>query len=179
MIQQRSGNRSSNNAPRNTYRTSDGRWVAISSSADAIARRALELVGHPELTEEPWFASGAGRAEHVDEIDGYMNEWIGARPFAEVMAAFEAASVAIAPVYDVEQLVEDPQVQANEMVATVDDPDLGPVRMQNVLFRMSDSPGRIRWTGRELGADTDEVLGDELGLSADLLAELRDREVVA
>jgi crotonobetainyl-CoA:carnitine CoA-transferase CaiB-like acyl-CoA transferase len=179
VIQERSGNRSSNNAPRNTYRTADGRWVAISSSADAVARRALELVGHPELTTETWFASGAGRAEHAEEIDGYMNDWIGARPFAQVMEAFEAASVAIAPVYDVQQLVDDPQVQANEMITTVDDPDLGPVRMQNVLFRMSESPGRVRWTGRDLGADTDQVLGEELGVSAEVLAELRSREVVA
>jgi hypothetical protein len=63
-----------------------------------------------------------------------------------------------------------------ELVTSVDDPDLGPVRMQNVLFRMSETPGSIRFTGRPLGADTDAVLSQELGLD---LTELRERGIVA
>jgi crotonobetainyl-CoA:carnitine CoA-transferase CaiB-like acyl-CoA transferase len=179
IVQQRQGNRSSNNAPRNTYRTADGHWVAVSSSADAVARRALELVGHPEVVDEPWFATGAGRAEHGDLIDEYMGSWIGERDLDSVVDAFVEADVALAPVYDAAQLAEDPQVIARDMVTTVDDPDLGAMRMQNTLFRLSESPGKIRWTGRSLGADTDAVLVDELGLSADEVAELRSRKVVA
>jgi crotonobetainyl-CoA:carnitine CoA-transferase CaiB-like acyl-CoA transferase len=179
IVQQRQGNRSSNNAPRNTYRTADGHWVAVSSSADAVARRALELVGHPEVVDEPWFATGAGRAEHGDLIDEHVGSWIGERDLETVVDAFVEADVALAPVYDAAQLAADPQVVARDMVTTVDDPDLGPMRMQNTLFRLSESPGKIRWTGRSLGADTDAVLVDELGLSADEVAELREREVVA
>ena len=179
VVQQRQGNRSSNNAPRNTYRTADGKWVAVSSSADAIARRALELVGHPEVADEPWFATGAGRAENVELIDEYMADWIGERSLDDVLAAFERAEVAIAPVYDAAQLASDPQVAARGMITTVDDPDLGPVRMQNTPFRLSASPGVVRWTGRDLGADTDAVLVDELGMDTETVSALRDREVVA
>ena len=174
----REGNRSTNNAPRNTYRTADGSWVAVSASADTVAERALTLVGHPELTDEAWFATGAGRAAHAEEIDAHMAAWIGERPLDEVVAAFEEAEVALAPVYDAAQYLADPQVQHREAVTTVDDPELGPMRMQNTLFRLSATPGAVRHPGRDLGADTDEVLG-EIGVDPATLADLRAREVVA
>ena len=177
-IAQRSGNRSSNNAPRNTYLTADGCWVAVSSSADAVARRTMELVGRGDLVSEPWFATGAGRAEHAEEIDEALSSWIGDRSLADVVEAFAAAEVAVAPVYDVAQYASDPQVQAREAITAVDDPDLGPVRMQNVLFGLSATPGTIRHTGRDLGADTDEVL-KEIGLSIEQIEDLRAKQVVA
>ena len=96
-----------------------------------------------------------------------------------MVEAFEKADAAVAPIYDASQLIEDPQVRALDMVTTVEDPDLGPVRMQNVLFRMSETPGEIRWTGRGLGADTDDVLVGDLGMDPDRVAELRERNVVA
>jgi len=175
--QQRTGNRSANNAPRNTYRTSDGHWVAISTSADSIARRVLTLVGHPEVIDEPWFATGRQRAAHADLLDGYVGAWIGLRTRDEVLRAFAEAGAAVGPVYKPSELLDDPQVKALELVTTVDDPDLGELRMQNLLWRMGRTPGRIRFTGRALGADTDAVLGDELGLSAQELAALRERGV--
>ncbi|WP_431935488.1 CaiB/BaiF CoA transferase family protein [Micromonospora sp. RP3T] len=178
VVQQRTGNRSLNNAPRNTYRTADGHWVAISTSANSIAERVLTLVGHAEVISEEWFATGAGRARHADLLDGYVADWIGARTRAEVIESFTAAGAAVAPVYAPDELLADPQVRALDMITQVPDPDLGQIRMQNVLFRMSATPGEIRFTGRGVGADTDEVLGDELGIGAERLAELRDRGVL-
>lgn len=178
IVQQRTGNRSENNAPRNTYQTKDEKWVAISTSADAIAERVMKLVGHPEVIDEPWFRSGRGRAEHVDLLDKYVADWISDRTRDEVLDAFESADTAIAPVYDAADLIDDPHVQATEIVTSVEDPDLGPVRMQNLLFRMSKTPGRIRHTGRELGADTDQVLA-EVGVPQERIAELKGRGVLA
>ncbi|WP_405093760.1 CoA transferase [Micromonospora sp. NBC_01392] len=178
VVQQRTGNRSLNNAPRNTYRTADGHWVAISTSANSIAERVLTLVGHAEVISEEWFATGAGRARHADLLDGYVADWIGARTRAEVIESFTAAGAAVAPVYAPDELLADPQVRALDMITQVPDPELGQIRMQNVLFRMSATPGEIRFTGRGVGADTDEVLGDELGIGAERLAELRDRGVL-
>jgi crotonobetainyl-CoA:carnitine CoA-transferase CaiB-like acyl-CoA transferase len=177
--QHRTGNRSVNNAPRNTYRTADDRWVAISTSADRIAERVLRLVGRPDIAEAPWFASGRQRADHADELDEVVGAWIGEHTRDEVVAAFEEAGAAVAPIYSPGELIDDPQVTALDMVTTVEDPDLGPMRMQNVLFRMSETPGRIRFTGRALGADTDDVLSAELGVDDERLADLRDRGVVA
>ncbi|MEU9140239.1 CoA transferase [Streptomyces sp. NPDC048404] len=171
-VQPRTGNRSANNAPRNTYRTADGSWVAVSTSAQSIAERVMRLVGRPDVIDEPWFATGADRARHADVLDGAVGAWIAERTRDEVLAAFEKAEAAIAPVQDVRDVMSDPQYQALDTVTSVDDPELGPLRMQNVLFRLSATPGAIHWAGRPHGADTDAVLG-ELGLTATEIRELR------
>ncbi|MDD9370925.1 MAG: CoA transferase [Acidimicrobiales bacterium] len=177
-LQPRTGNRSASNAPRNAYATKDGRWVAISTSATTVAERVLRLVGHPEVIDEPWFGAASGRAAHVDLLDGYVAEWIAERTGDDVLAAFDEAGAAAAPIYTAADLLDDPQVEALGMLAPVDDPDLGPVRMPGPLFRMSETPGAVRWTGRALGADTDEVLA-EAGVDDARLAALRERGVVA
>jgi crotonobetainyl-CoA:carnitine CoA-transferase CaiB-like acyl-CoA transferase len=171
-VQPRLGNRSSNNAPRNVYRTGDGQWVAVSTSSQSIAERVVRLVGRADLVEQPWFASGRERAEHADELDSAVGSWIGAHALDEVLEAFEKAEAAVGPVYDVRGIVEDPQYAALGTIAEVDDEDLGPLQMQNVLFRLSESPGAIRWAGRSHGADTAEVLA-EVGVCAERLASLR------
>ncbi|MGM0348848.1 CaiB/BaiF CoA transferase family protein [Streptomyces sp. Adlamb9] len=171
-VQERTGNRSANNAPRNTYRTADGTWVAVSTSAQSVAERVMRLVGRPELIEEPWFATGAERAAHAEVLDSAVGSWIADRTRTEVLAAFEKAEAAVAPVQDVRDVFEDPQYQALNTVTTVPDPELGPLRLQNVLFRLSATPGAIRWAGRPHGADTDAVL-TELGLAPSDIAALR------
>ncbi|MER5930521.1 CoA transferase [Streptomyces sp. NPDC002054] len=171
-VQPRTGNRSANNAPRNTYRSADGRWLAVSASAQSVAERVIRLVGRPELIAEPWFASGAGRAGQAAVLDEAVGSWIGRHKAEEVVAAFEEAQAAVAPVYDIRDVMADPQFAALDTVTEVEDPELGPLRMQNVLFRLSGTPGGIRWAGRPHGADTEAVLA-ELGLSPAEVAGLR------
>ncbi|MGW6011228.1 CaiB/BaiF CoA transferase family protein [Streptomyces sp. NPDC055210] len=171
-VQARTGNRSQNNAPRNTYRTADGTWVAVSTSAQSVAERVMCLVGRPELITEPWFATGADRARHNDVLDEAVGSWIARHTRTDVIDAFEKAEAAVAPVQDVRDVMEDPQYAALGSITTVDDPELGPLRMQNVLFRLTDTPGGIRWAGRPHGADTDAVL-TELGLTDDEIGKLR------
>lgn len=179
VVAQRHGNRSTNNSPRNTYRTSDGHWVAVSTSAQRIAERVLELVGHPEVVQEEWFATGGGRAAHADLLDGLVGGWIAERTREKVIAEFTEAGAAVAPVYDARDLVEDPHIRATEMLTTVEDEDFGPLLMHNVMWRMSGTPGAIRFTGRAHGADTEHVLTGELGVGPEELAALRERKVVS
>ncbi len=179
VVGTRHGNRSTNNAPRNAYRTSDEHWVAVSTSAQAIAERVMRLVGHPEVITEPWFASGHQRAEHADELDAMVGDWIAARTRDEVIEAFTEAGAAIAPIYSAQDLVEDPHVRATEMLTSVDDDELGSMLQHNVMWRMSRTPGSIRSTGRAAGHDTDAVLGAELGFDPSELADLRHRGVIS
>lgn len=176
-VQPRVGNRSVNNAPRNVYRSRDGVWLTVSTSSQSIAERVMELVGRADVITEDWFAHGHSRAEHADELDGAVQEWIGARDADEVVSAFEEVHAAIAPVYDVRGVVADPQYRALGTVVRVPDPDLGDLAMQNVLFRFSRTPGGIRWTGRSHGADTDDVLG-RIGYSSAEIALLRESGVI-
>ncbi|RMB61366.1 CaiB/BaiF CoA transferase family protein [Tessaracoccus antarcticus] len=168
----RTGNRSSNNAPRNTYRTRDGKWVAVSTSAQSIAERVMTLVGRPDFINEPWFASGAGRAAHGSELDEAVSAWIVARDRVDVVAQFEEAQAAVAPIYDAADISVDPQYEALGTIITLPDDDLGEVAMQGPLFRLSDGVPPVRFTGRAPGANTDEVLA-ELGFSPRDVALMR------
>jgi crotonobetainyl-CoA:carnitine CoA-transferase CaiB-like acyl-CoA transferase len=176
-IQPRTGNRSAHNAPRNVYRTADGAWVAVSASADTVAARVLRLVGREELANEPWFATGSGRAAHAAEIDTAVAAWIGRRGRDEVLEAFEAAEAAIAPVYEAPDILADPHLRAIGAVRSIDDAELGPIKMTNVVSRLSETPGEVRHTGGRHGEDTAAVLG-ELGLLAEDIARLRGDGVV-
>ncbi len=173
VIQERTGNRSVNNAPRNTYQTRDRHWVAISTSAHNVAERVMKLVGHPEVISESWFETGHGRAQHADQLDEMVGTWIGDRNLDDVVDQFEMASAAVAPVYDIADIFEDPQYKALDSITTIDDDDLGPIRMQNLMFRLSATPGAIKWSGRGIGADNKTVYGD-LGIGPEELAELSD-----
>jgi crotonobetainyl-CoA:carnitine CoA-transferase CaiB-like acyl-CoA transferase len=177
VIQERTGNRSNNNAPRNTYRTKDGKWVAISTSAQNIAERVMRLVGRPEFIDEPWFQKGSERAKHADELDEAVGSWISERTTDEVIQAFEEANAAITPIYHIEDIMQDPQYQALDSIITVDDPELGPIKMQNVLFRLSETPGEVKWSGPRLGEHNEEVYG-ELGIEEKRLEELAEKGVV-
>lgn len=178
VVPTRQGNRSRNSAPRNTYLTRDGHWVAVSSASTPVAARVMALVGRPDLAAQEWFGSARERVEHVEELDGAVQAWVAARDLDAVVAGFAEAGAALFPVYDVEQLVADPQVRARDSVTTVDDEDLGPLRMQNVWFRLDRTPGRVRFAGRRLGQDTDAVLGGRLGYSPEQIAALREAGVV-
>lgn len=158
----RTGNRSGNNAPRNVYKTKDHRWLAVSASAQAIAERVMRLVGRPEFIDEPWFSAGTTRADHADELDEAVASWVIERTAADALEGFIGAQAAASLVYDVADILEDAQYEALETIKTVQDDDLGPLRMTNVMFRLSETPGEVRFAGRRHGANTDEVL-DQLG----------------
>jgi crotonobetainyl-CoA:carnitine CoA-transferase CaiB-like acyl-CoA transferase len=138
----------------------------------------MRLVGRPEFIDEPWFKTGAGRARHADELDATVGGWIARHDRDEVMRAFEEAEAAVAPIYNVSDVVRDPQLQALNSIVTLPDEELGQVKMQNVMFRMLETPGLVRWPGRRLGQDNEAVYCGELGLSREHLAQLREQGVV-
>jgi len=171
VVQRRLGNRTESTAPRNTYRSRDGVWLAVSASSLPVAERLLRLVGRPDLVEQPWFRSGFERAVHGDELDAAVGGWIAERDADTVIAEFERVDAAIGPVLDIAGIMAHPQYAALGSIATVDDPELGPIKMQNLVVRLSDTPGSIRWSGRPKGADNAEVF-TAAGLTQEELGEL-------
>lgn len=146
-LQPRMGSSLPYSVPRGTYRTADDRWIALSASAEPVARR---LFAHLGVGDDPRFADHASRAAHREEVDAVVAKWIGARTAAEVLAECEAIDAAAAEVYSVADLVADPHVQARGMLTTV-----GGLTMQGLIARFSRTPGAIRSTAPALGADTD------------------------
>lgn len=154
----RVGNLSNSNAPRNVYRCADDRWVAVSAPAQSVADRVMRLVGRPELIEEAWFSTGTGRVAHRAVVDEAVSRWIAERSRDEVVAEFEAVEAAVAPIYEVDDVLKDPHFQVRNVAIDVPDDELGSVRMQNVPFRLSATPGSVRWAGPRLGEHTEAVL---------------------
>jgi crotonobetainyl-CoA:carnitine CoA-transferase CaiB-like acyl-CoA transferase len=178
IVQGRTGNRAPFTAPRNAYRTKDGRWLGLSGSAQSIAERVMRICGRDDLIDEPWFADHNGRLEHVDELDEIIQGWIGERTTEEVLAAFAESGGAIAPIYSIEDIVKDPQYAARETITRVPHPKLGSILMQNVITRLTETPGRIDHPGPELGEHNEEIYVGELGLSKAEVAGLEGAGII-
>lgn len=145
FLQQRAGSSLPYSVPRGTWRCKDGRWVAVSASAETVGRRVMELIG---LGEREDLQSFGGRIAARDEIDARMAAFCGERSVDEVVAAFDAAHAAAAPVYDMADVFADPQLAARDAIVEADG-----VPMQGLVARLSRTPGKVRWAGRPLGAD--------------------------
>jgi formyl-CoA transferase len=177
IVPQRRGNRTGS-APRNTYRTSDDRWVAVSASTQSIAIRLFQAIGRPELADDPRFRTNRDRVANVEELDEIVGGWIADRTQEETLQVLVDAEVAAGPVWHVGDLAADAHLREREAIATVDDAELGPIRMPAVQPRLSETPGRIRHAGPPLGAHNREIYGDCLGLPDAELAELREQGVI-
>lgn len=135
--------------PRGTYRCRDGRWVAVSTSSEGVARRVMEMLG---VGDDPRFTSFEGRAAHRDELEAVMAAWCAARTRDEVVEAFTAADAAIGPVLDMADLAADPHLAARNSITAV-----GDTPMQSLIARLSATPGVLRWPGRHLDADGEQI----------------------
>lgn len=178
VVPGRTGSSTEWTAPRNAYQASDGKWLGLSASAQSIAERVMVLIGHPEIVEEPWFADHEGRVTHQDVLHSLIAAWIGERSADEVLERFEEVGAVIGPVYSIADIFEDAQYQARETITSVNDPRLGPVRMQNAIPRLSATPGSVRYLGGELGEHNREILCEELGHSPEELEEWRNAGIV-
>ena len=176
--EERTGNRSTSNAPRNIYRTSDDKWISVAAATTPLAARIMEVVGRPELIDEPWFKTGAGRAANVEVVDKAVADWIGARTRNEVMEISAKAQITFAPVYSIGEMTRDAHISATDLLQRIPDSQLGNVLMPGLMYNLSETPGSVRWTGPELGNSTDAVLIDELGFDRAQIYKLRERGVV-
>lgn len=175
---QRTGSRIWANAPRNVYRAADGRWIAIAASVQQIAARCFAAIGKPELIDDPRFATAADRVRNVELVDEIVGAWVAERRSEEALETMLAHDVAAAPVMDIAALMDDPQARARGTFTSVLDPDLGPIAMQDVVPRLSHTPGAVTTTGPRLGQHNLEVYGQLLGFDAARIEALRADRVL-
>jgi crotonobetainyl-CoA:carnitine CoA-transferase CaiB-like acyl-CoA transferase len=153
----RTGSRSLTTSPRNVYGTSDGRFIAISASIQAMAERLFRAIGRADMIEDPKFRTNTDRVRNIDACDGIVAAWIADRTLEENMAVFEAAEVTAIPVYEIDQLLDDPHVQERGVIVEAPDAEAGSVLMHNIIPRLSDTPGRLRSAAPSLGQHTRSV----------------------
>jgi len=159
-------------SPSNTYPSSDGRHVVIAGNSDAIFKRLMQVVGRPDLADEPALASNDGRVRSSDMLDAVIATWTSARTMDEILARLDAADVPAGRIYSVADIVEDPHYAAREMILPTELPGDVTVKMPGITPKLSETPGEVRWSGPTLGQHTDEVL-EGLGLQAGDIAQLR------
>jgi crotonobetainyl-CoA:carnitine CoA-transferase CaiB-like acyl-CoA transferase len=172
LIQERAGSRLPFTAPRNIYRTRDGKFISVGGSAQSIFERLCVALEIPDLPQDERFRDNRARLANVDALDDALQQAISRFDRDELMRRFIELEAAISPVNNVEDVLNDPHVVERGNIVSVDDEELGaPLRMQNVVGKLSRTPGQIRHTGPALGAHNREVLVDLLGFSEEELAQ--------
>ena len=177
QIRPRTGSRSETTSPRNVFRTKDGRYIGISASIQAMSERLFRAIGREDMISDPRFANNTVRVRNADQTEAPIVEFISARTLEENMTIFEAAEVTASPVYDIDQFLADPHVQARGIVVDVPDAQLGQLTMHNIIPRLSDTPGRLRKPAPEIGQNTAEILG-QLGIAPSELEVLAREGIV-
>jgi succinyl-CoA---D-citramalate CoA-transferase len=165
-------------APSNIYPTRDEDYVLIAGNADNVFKRLAAAVGHPDWAEDERFATHHARGENMEELDAMISAWSAERTGEEVLAAMAEAGVPAGKVFTAADIVEDPHYAARENIVEVDDPEIGTFPMQNVVPRLTQTPGEVRWTGPALGQHNDEVYGGLLGIGEEERKKLLERGIV-
>jgi len=173
IVRKRIGNRSHNASPRGTYKTREGKWVALSASTPASADAMFKALGLGHLLADPRFATNDARIANGEAVDQAIAGAIGERSREEIVRLFETEGLTAAPVYDIADIMEDPHFKARRTFVDLPDPQLGTVTMSAPTPRLSDTPGTIRWAGSALGSHNREVYAGELGLSDTELDRLK------
>jgi len=177
LIRERTGSVLPNIAPSNLYPTRDGQAFLIAANQDTVFRRLTEAMGRPELADDVRYATHGARGEHQAELDARISEWAATLAADELATLMDAHGVPAGRIFRAPEMLADPHYLAREAIVEVTDAHLGPIRMQNVVPKLSGTPGRVRWTGPDLGQHTEEILS-ALGIDAGRLAELRREGVV-
>jgi formyl-CoA transferase len=164
-------------APSNVYPAADGELV-VAANQDSVFMRLCAAMGRADLAGDPRFSDHRARGEHQAELDAIIAEWTAGLPADEVLRLLRDAAVPSGLLYSPEDMLADDHYRTRESIVEVDTEGYGAVAMQGVFPRLSETPGRVRWAGRGLGADTDDVLRDVLKLPAERVSRLRESGVI-
>ena len=176
-VRPRTGSILPNVAPANAYPTADGEHL-ISGNQDTVFKRLAEAMGRPELADDERYATHNARGANQAELDDLIAEWSKGLTSAELEDLLNRHSVPNGKIYTAPDMLADAHFAARKAIVTLAHPQLGDFPMQNVVPKLSDTPGEVRWVGPELGEHTDEVLGDVLDLDEAARSALRDAGVI-
>ena len=172
IVRERTGAALPGVAPSNSYLTRDGNYIAIGANSDAIFQQMMEVIGRPELGEDPRYETNEDRAKHADKLDTLIEAWTEQHTVEEIQQALEEAEVPAGPIYSVTDILEDEQYDARDMIVEGDIEGIGPVKMPGLVPKLSATPGGVEWYGGLSGEHNEDVYGGVLGLSSEELERL-------
>jgi crotonobetainyl-CoA:carnitine CoA-transferase CaiB-like acyl-CoA transferase len=178
-VRQPTGSRIPTAAPSNAYPTADGKWILIAANSDPLFAKLAALVGQPELARDPRFTGNRARVRNVEDLDQVISAWTNRFSAAEVDRLLTEADIPCTQVYTAAEIAADPQFRERGMVREVEDPLLGARLLHTgIVPHLPEDPGTIRWPGPAIGAHTDEVMREILGLGPAEVQALRQEGVV-
>jgi crotonobetainyl-CoA:carnitine CoA-transferase CaiB-like acyl-CoA transferase len=177
IVRQPSGTTVTGIVPTNTYRCQDDKFLVIGGNGDSIFSRLMTAVGRDDMANDPSMASNAGRVLCEAKIDQVLSEWCSQHSLDQALDILEQQRVPCGPVYDAEDMVNDPHFNDRKLFEQVEI-NGKPLKIPAILPKLDDTPGATEWAGPELGAHTDEVL-KSLGMAADQIEELKRSGVIA
>jgi len=176
-VPKRVGNRIAGAAPRNVYLCKDNKWVAVSASSQPIAENVFRAIGRPDLITDPRFKDNPSRINNVEELDRIISQWMLEHTMQDVVDILLGVGAVVGPIYEIDQIGNDPQVAYRESIVGIEDPDFGEVLMSNVMAKFSRTPGMIKHTGPAKGQHNAEIY-KSLGLSSEGIDQLRRSGVI-
>ena len=177
IMREPSGSTLTGIAPTNTYRCNDGRFIVIGANGDSIFKRLMLAMSRPDLAEDPRLAENQGRVTHQQELDDAITAWTSSVSSEEALHVLDGADVPAGPIYNAADMLADPHYNAREMFHQVEI-DGKPLKIPAMTPKLDSTPGRTRWSGPQVGAHNQEILGTLLGLDATALANLKERGVI-
>ena len=177
VIRQPAGTTVTGIVPTNTYQCADGKYIIIGGNGDSIFKRLMNAAGRPDMAEDPGMSDNRGRVEHEKAIDKALSEWTQKLDGETVLAVLEEANVPAGPIYNIEDMMNDPHYQARGMFEEVEVKDK-PLKIPAIMPKLSVTPGATEWPGPEIGAHNAEVFQQYLGLSEQEIKQLEDEKVI-
>lgn len=177
IMREPSGSTLTGIAPTNTYRCNDGRFIVIGANGDSIFKRLMLAMSRPDLAEDPRLAENQGRVTHQQELDDAITAWTSSVSSEEALHVLDGADVPAGPIYNAADMLADPHYNAREMFHQVEI-DGKPLKIPAMTPKLDSTPGRTRWSGPQVGAHNQEILGTLLGLDATALENLKERGVI-
>ncbi len=177
IIREPSGSTLTGIAPSNTYACADGKLIVIGANTQSMFKRLAEVMGQPQMADDPRFAENAGRWAQKEELDTMIERWTRSLPSSEALALLDEAGVAAGPIYDAQDMFNDPQFRARGLFQEVT-VDGEPLTIPAIVPLLSRTPGKTDWPGPDVGTSNDSVFSDVLGLAPDEIAALKSEGVI-
>jgi crotonobetainyl-CoA:carnitine CoA-transferase CaiB-like acyl-CoA transferase len=177
-VRQRMGPGTVNVVPHSHYPTRDGRWIAIACTNDKIYQRLAVAMNEPHMAEPDRWGTLANRERDREEVDRRVGEWTARHDRDDLMRICEEAQVPCGPLYSIDEIFEDPQYQHRGNILKMQDDRVGELPIPNLVPRLSDTPGSVKWLGPRLGEHNDEVFKGLLGLTDSEIERLGQAGVI-
>lgn len=171
------GNRADYTAPSNMYRSKDHIWVTLVASSNPIFSRLCHAIGHVEWLSDPRFETNPGRCRHVEVIDEGISQWFASHDFSEIEQVLGQADVPYTKVFNIKDVLSDPQVQYRQTVMRIEDPDLGSIPAPCVVPRLKDAAPRSHRSGPAVGEHNADFFA-ALGVSPSEVEQLKSRGII-